>query len=183
MLAFGAWQGVLATDLLADETERGCLHARAQPAEQARVSVAVGDDVGSGNGAASEYDQADVLLPHLPPQLGRQAKRVVGRQDPGQKHAREKGVLLGGGRQPLLPLLFSGVEGEGRKGTHHAVSRQEGQQTSDRHTTASEEESDLAEEMDALRRARLSRQITEERLGKKPRSGRRKPCAYSASFF
>lgn len=176
----GAWQGVLATDLLAQETERRCLHA-----EQARVSVAVGDDIvsDSGNGAASENDQAHLMVPLPPPQLGRQAKRMVGRQEPGRKHTRTKVALRDGGRQPLLPLLFSGVDGEGPKRIQHTVSEQAGHQASDRHAPASEEDGDLAEEMDALRRAQFSRQITEDRLGKNPLSGRRKPCAYSASFL
>ena len=151
------------------------------------MCVAIGDDdpVYCGTDTPVDNGQANGFLQHPPQQRAGHAKQTAGLQEPGRKHAREKGTHLDKDRQPLLPLLFSGMNSDAeapvflpaggrhiaaRKRALTAISKgpQEGR--------ANEEDSELAEEMEALRRARLSRQIMEERIGKASLSGRRTPC-------
>ena len=179
--------------LTAEEEQRRCLHSGVK-STAFTASVAVGNDhTESTNTAAREDEQTGVVLPHPPPQPVRGSKQVDGRQKPDQVEARPgNNRPLDRGRKPLLPLLFSGVEAEAelkseaflpaggrhiaeRKSARKAGSEQEVQDVSGQNVASEEDE--LAEEMEALHRARLSRQITEERFGKKPQSGRRKTRA------
>eukprot|EP01043_Picozoa_sp_COSAG02_P053535 COSAG02_NODE_5924_length_3938_cov_4.300078_4_plen_197_part_00 len=151
------------------------------------VSVADGDGhpVSCATDTPAEHGQANEFLQHPLSQCAGHAKQIARLQEPGRKHAREKGSQLDKDRQPLLPMLFSGMSPDAEAavflpaGGHHVAARKrtltassEGEQEG----RATEEDSELAEEMEALRRARLSRQITEERISKASLSGRRKPC-------
>eukprot|EP01043_Picozoa_sp_COSAG02_P053601 COSAG02_NODE_5942_length_3926_cov_2.792004_1_plen_231_part_00 len=162
------------------------MHTDAESADVS-VSVAVGDDHHvsyGGTDGPSENGQADEFLPHLPPQLAGHVKRTAELKEPGRKNVRAKGSQ---DRQPLLPLLFSGVNADADAeaatflpaGGRHIAARKrtrEASSGSKQEGRANEDESDLSEEMEALRRARLSRQITEDRIGKESLSGRRKTC-------
>lgn len=166
--------------------------------EKSRLDAAVGND------AELEDTLAHVQMPHPPLQL----KRVDGRQGPRRAKAlgsknhdfmaiRERGNA----RQPLLPQLLSGdAEMESkpeevlpaggrhiaeRMHTRHNVTERENQRQAalQKQAKRSQAGDELAEEMEALQRARLSRQVTEDRIAKKHMPGLRKTLThYSTSI-
>ena len=139
-----------------------------------RVSVAVGTTTMCRMVAPMRHQKwpsEQLLLPQPPPHLAGHVKQTAELKDPSRKYYTRKGS----GSAAIASTLFSGVKrtlrlrrrqicpvgAMLRRGSVHERPVQ-GEQKG----RANEDESDLSEEKEALRRARLSRQITEERIEK-----------------